>query len=49
MNRYSKTIHSDCKYWQLSCDLCGITGNDYCPKKCKDYDAESYGYYGEDE
>lgn len=43
-----KTIKEDCKYWQHSCDLCGITGNDYCPCKCKDYDVDDYNYY-EDE
>ena len=37
-----KTINEDCKYWQHSCDLCGITGNDYCPRKCKDYEVDAY-------
>lgn len=30
-------IHEDCKYWHASCELCGITGNETCKCKCKDY------------
>lgn len=30
-------IHEDCKYWQDSFGLCGITGEERCPKKCRDY------------
>ena len=45
-NEY-KTIKEDCKYWQHSCGLCGITGNDYCPRKCKDYETDDYDLYPE--
>lgn len=38
----------DCKYWQASCDICGITGNDYCTSKCKDYDFDAYYLYEEE-
>lgn len=30
-------IRSECKYWQEYCEICGIYGNNYCIKKCKDY------------
>mgnify|MGYP001339470493 CR=1 FL=1 len=39
-----RTAKDDCKYWQTSCELCGVTGNDYCPRKCKDYDVNAYDY-----
>lgn len=42
-----KTVNEDCKYWQHSCDLCGITGNDYCPRNCKDFD-DAVEDWGED-
>ena len=32
-------IREDCKYWQSSCDLCGITGNETCQQKCEDYES----------
>jgi hypothetical protein len=32
-------IREDCKYWQSSCDLCGITGDEKCKKNCKDYES----------
>lgn len=38
----------ECKYWQSSCDVCGITGNDYCTKNCEDYEFDAYDVYGED-
>ena len=39
-------IREDCKYWQASCELCGITGNETCRRKCKDYDstADDFSY-----
>lgn len=37
----------DCKYWQRSCDLCGITGDDKCKRNCKDYET-TIDYYYED-
>jgi len=30
--------YDDCKFRLVSCDLCGITGNQSCPNKCKDYE-----------
>jgi hypothetical protein len=32
-------IREDCKYWQSSCELCGITGDEKCKKNCKDYES----------
>ena len=49
MKNECKTIREDCKYWQHSCDMCGITGNDYCPRKCKDYDTDDYDLYPEED
>lgn len=43
-----KTVYVDCKYWQHSCDMCGITGNDYCPRNCKDYEEDAYDLYDEE-
>jgi hypothetical protein len=42
-------IREDCKYWQHYCDLCGITGNNYCLRKCKDYSINASDYYIKDE
>lgn len=43
------TIREDCRYWWDSCGLCGITGNNYCPRKCKDYTVNDCDYDREDE
>lgn len=37
MEKEKKMIRSECKYWQEYCEICGIYGNNYCIKKCKDY------------
>ena len=37
-------INDDCKYWQTSCDLCGITGEDHCKRKCEDYESAESEY-----
>jgi hypothetical protein len=31
-------IREDCKYWQESFGLCGITGDENCKRNCKDYE-----------
>lgn len=30
-------IKADCTFWQEAYDLCGITGDNKCKQKCKDY------------
>jgi hypothetical protein len=42
-------IRDDCKYWQRSCDLCGITGDDHCKRKCKDYDSRAEDYMSDED
>jgi hypothetical protein len=37
-------IREDCRYWQLFCDLCGITGDATCKRKCKDYETTAIDY-----
>ena len=42
-------VRCDCKYWQPSCDMCGITGDDQCPRKCKDFELQDDPYLEEED
>jgi hypothetical protein len=44
--RTTHMVYEDCKYWQTSCELCGITGEQKCKRKCKDY-TPTIDYYDE--